>query len=147
MEEMKKVDEDWKRRAQQEKVIGSPPDAPPAQAGGRREPAREEPGDDPRMPDGLFTSFVAGLATQALMHLGLVQGPEGVAYPPDPPQAQYLIDILQTLQEKTRGNLTREEEKNLSSILHELQTAFVAVAKRAGGRKARDVEQEMGDVQ
>ena len=42
--------------------------------------------------------------------------------------AQISIDVLSMLQEKTRGNLTRDEEKAMKAILQELQSIYVQMA-------------------
>lgn len=51
--------------------------------------------------------------------------------------ARQLIDTLVVLQEKTKGNLTGEEEELLSSSLSELRIRYVGLANRvsAGGEK------------
>jgi hypothetical protein len=42
--------------------------------------------------------------------------------------AKYNIDILETIQEKTKGNLTKEEETILSNTLSELRMGYVRVS-------------------
>lgn len=43
--------------------------------------------------------------------------------------ARHTIDILGMLQEKTKGNLTEEEERLLSGMLYELRLKFVEKSK------------------
>ena len=68
------------------------------------------------------------LATQALFALGLLQVKGQEERKPDLELAKYNIDMLSTLEEKTRGNLTDEEQKVLSNTLSELRMGYVKVA-------------------
>ncbi len=76
-----------------------------------------------------FTTFVLSLSTSALMHLGAVPGAE--ATPPEVAHAhaRQTIDILALLEEKTRGNLTGEEERLLHQVLDDLRMRYVRAAK------------------
>lgn len=77
-----------------------------------------------------FTAFVFSLSTAALQHLGL-GGQEGAGEPAKPhlPLAKQTIDILAMLQEKTRGNLTADEEKLLGAILYDLRMRYVEASR------------------
>ena len=77
-----------------------------------------------------FASFVLGLSTQALMLLGEIADPEGEGTGPNLPAAQQLIDIIGMLQEKTRGNLDKDESALLEGILFELRMKYVERARR-----------------
>jgi len=77
-----------------------------------------------------FETFVVGLSTQALMHLGEIPDPTGGGEQTDLPSAQQLIDIIGMLKEKTRGNLGREEESLLEAILFELRMKYVERARQ-----------------
>lgn len=85
-------------------------------------------------PSGLdFTTFVLSLSTAALQHLGVGpgEGGEGEAKPePNLVMAQQTIDILALLQSKTKGNLTKSEEKLLGNVLYDLRMRYVD-AKRS----------------
>ncbi len=73
-----------------------------------------------------FYTFVLSLASSAFVHLGDAPHPEtGEPVPPDFPLAQQTIDILAMLREKTKGNLTQEEEKFLENLLTDLRLRFV----------------------
>ena len=72
------------------------------------------------------------LVTSAMLQLGLAAPPGEPAPRPDLPAAQETIDLLALLQQKTKGNLTREEEEILSGSLSELRLAFVELSRRAG---------------
>lgn len=79
-----------------------------------------------------FTAFIVGLSTQALMHLGEI--PDSASSNPvrDLVAAQQVIDILGLLREKTRGNLDRDEEGLLDSILFDLRMKYVEIARHPG---------------
>jgi hypothetical protein len=80
------------------------------------------------LPEGNLAALISMLATQALFALGLLQikGQEGRE--PDLELAKYNIDMLETVEEKTRGNLTEEEQSVLSTTLSELRMGYVRVA-------------------
>ncbi len=76
-----------------------------------------------------FSSFVVGLATQALMMLGEMPNPETNRPMLNVEGARQTIDLLALLEEKTRGNLSAEEDQLLGEILASLRMAFVAKVK------------------
>jgi uncharacterized protein DUF1844 len=82
-------------------------------------------------PEITFGTFVVGLSTQALMHLGEIPDPQGGAMAPDLPAAQQLIDIIGMLQEKTRGNLDHDEQALLDAVLFDLRMKYVERARPA----------------
>jgi hypothetical protein len=71
-----------------------------------------------------FSTFVVSLRTSAMLHLSR---DEDVA---DLPLARQEIDLLGILEDKTRGNLTGEEERLLSQVLFDLRTRYVAARGR-----------------
>lgn len=76
-----------------------------------------------------FTAFLLSLATSALYHLGLVADPEsGKPGELNLPVARQTIDTLELLEEKTRGNLTDEEQTLLGNLLAELRMRYVEVS-------------------
>jgi hypothetical protein len=80
-----------------------------------------------------FTTFVLSLSTAALQHLGV-----SIAEGDDPkPEvnlqaAQQTIDILEMLAEKTKGNLSEEEDKLLGTLLYDLRMRYVEATRGAG---------------
>ena len=73
-----------------------------------------------------FAGFVISLATTAAMHFGDIPDPTtGKRAEPDLPRAAGVIQVLEMLQQKTRGNLIPEEERVLDDILYELRMRFV----------------------
>ena len=75
-----------------------------------------------------FTTFVMGLSTQALMHLGEIADPEA-PHAPDLGAAKQMIDLLGILREKTTGNLDAAEEQLLASMLYDLRMRYVEVSR------------------
>lgn len=118
-EENKRVDESWKKQVEQDRESltgGEPPD-----------------------PDGppSLGMLVSSLGMQAMMHLGLVEDPATKQAHLDLPHAQYVIDLLSVVEEKTRGNLTPEEDELLKGTLGELRMIFVKVAEAVREQQAK----------
>ncbi len=87
---------------------------------------------DERKPTIDFYTFVLSLGSSAFVHLGDAPNPEtGEAAPPNLEFAQQTIDLLDMLREKTRGNLTEEEQKFLENLLMDLRLRYVS---KASGR-------------
>jgi hypothetical protein len=57
-------------------------------------------------------------------------GPEEERPKPNLPLARHAIDMLAMLQDKTRGNLSLEETRELENALTELRFRFVQVSDR-----------------
>ncbi len=136
------VDSDWKKQAQEEKrrlaeearnkqAAPSAPSAAatePAPAAGdstatRRRRARGE------LPEPSFMTLVQTLASQALLYMGgmAMAGGESMV---DLDTAKHQIDLMAVLEEKTKGNLTPEEQATLDSVLYETRMRYVSVASR-----------------
>ncbi|MGH6628387.1 MAG: DUF1844 domain-containing protein [Burkholderiales bacterium] len=81
-----------------------------------------------------FDTLVSYLSTTAMFQLGLLPGPGGERIPVDLVNARRTIDLLEVLQEKTRGNLTPSEAKLLEDVLYELRLTFVEIDKRVSKR-------------
>jgi len=120
------IDEDWKKEAQKEKEILA------AQEEEEKKKKAEEKLHRGPLPKGNFAALVSMLVTQALFALGLleVKGQEGQAKEPDLELAKYNIDMLETLEEKTKGNLTEEEKKVLENTLSQVRMAYVQVSEQ-----------------
>jgi hypothetical protein len=80
------------------------------------------------LPEASFFSLVNILAVEAAMHLGLMEGPEGRT-PVDLDAARHMIDMLGLVEEKTRGNLTPQEDTLLEKVLADLRIQYVATSK------------------
>ena len=76
-----------------------------------------------------FASFVLSLAATAAVHFGdRLEPGASEPGPVDLPAAGQMIDILALLEDKTKGNLTPDEEQLLEAILYELRLRFVEAA-------------------
>ena len=74
-----------------------------------------------------FYTFVLSLGSSAFVHLGDAPHPEtGEPAPTDLRLAKQTIDLLDMLREKTRGNLTAEEEKFMENLLMDLRLRYVS---------------------
>ncbi len=112
----KKVDESWKDTVDREKID----DAPGAG------------GDAPLKPDISFPLFVSTLGMQAMSALGVSPDlSEKDQMPINLEQAQYIIDVIQMLGDKTKGNLSPEEKKMLEGVLYALRLKFVEAKQAA----------------
>jgi Domain of unknown function (DUF1844) len=91
------------------------------------------------IPPASFLFLLESILMQAQMHLGLFNLGEveerGEKPEPNLALARHSIDLLGVLQEKTKGNLTVEEQRLLENGLTELRFRYVQVAdefKRKG---------------
>ena len=111
------VDSDWKAEAQAEKE--------------KLAAAEQEQGEkDPRaLPPADFKGLMGVLASQAMMGLGMVQDPGGKGVMVDLEGSKFAIDLLAVIEEKTKGNLSDEEDKELTQLLSELRSRFVQITQ------------------
>jgi len=87
--------------------------------------------DTDYLPPATFEFLTQSLLMQAQMHLGLLHfGEEKDRPEPDFRAARHSIDLLAMLQEKTKGNLTIEEQRLIENSLTELRFRFVQVLER-----------------
>lgn len=87
-----------------------------------------KPGIEPELPKLDFTTFILSLRASASVHLGDEPGPDG-KLERDLELAQDDIAILSLLHEKTKGNLTGEEERLLDEVLDEARERYEEIAK------------------
>lgn len=81
--------------------------------------------DKTQMPEIDFSTFVISLNSSALVQLGILEEP-GVGHKTkNLALAKQTIDVLAMLEEKTKGNLNRDEENILKSILYDLRMLYV----------------------
>lgn len=106
-EEKKKVDESYKEKVDKDKE--------------KQEQAQESPA----APEASFSFFITTLAMQATVALGDTVNPQNNKKEENPAQAKFLIDILGALNEKTKNNLTKEENDLLEGMLYELRMRYV----------------------
>ena len=130
------VDDDWKSQVEQEKVQAN------QQAEAEPDPA---PGDG--IPPASFPILISTLASQALSGLGAI---------PDPIEnkpvirldlAKHMIDTLGVLEEKTKGNLTPEEDQMLTSTLHQLRMAYLSIQQDAAAAAGEANEPSQSQIE
>ena len=78
-----------------------------------------------------FEALIFSLSTTALLQLGLAPHPETGKQERDLPGAKQTIDILEILQQKTRGNLTADEGQMLEECLYDLKMTYVKALQAA----------------
>lgn len=109
------VDEDWKQSAQEEK---EKLEVELQQAKGTEKPA---------FPTASFEVLINSLAMPAMMNLGMVDIPD---HKPQLEEAQFYIDLLTVVEQKTKGNLEVAEHNLLTSLLYELRMLYVKAKAR-----------------
>lgn len=130
------VDSDWKNQAQAEKERLAEAEAKAAaSAPARRTPAA--PGAE-EFPPADFASLVGMLATQAVMYLGGVADRRTGQAIFDPDLARFYIDLLAVLEDKTKGNLSDAESKDLSSAVQELRMRYVELSRAVAAQMAEE---------
>ena len=112
----KRVDESWKDAIRKEKdTAEAKNDEPPIEVG--------------------FGLFITGLMMEAVMALGDLENPATHKKELNLQHAKILIDTLEMLKEKTKNNLSKDEDEAMSSILYDLRMRFVAKAAKPGNSK------------
>ncbi len=85
--------------------------------------------DQEALPTVDFATFILSLSHSALMHLGEATHPEDNRVEVNLPLAKQTIDLLGLLEERTKGNLTGDEERLMSQILFDLRLRYVERSK------------------
>jgi hypothetical protein len=93
---------------------------------------------DPNSPEAKFTILVSSIATQVLVALGQMEHPITSKKEVDLDSARYSIDMLQTLADKTKGNLSEDENRYLSDILYDLRMRFVDASREGDETEAEE---------
>ncbi len=89
-------------------------------------PTQEEQPESRSIPPATFDSMVLSLRMQAEYQLGLLHfGEEKDRPAPDFPMARHTIDLLSMIEEKTKGNLSLDEQLLLQNSLTELRFRYV----------------------
>ncbi len=77
------------------------------------------------LPEVTFSAFIMSLASSALVGLGEVPDPATGVCNRDLTLARHNIDVLELIQQKTKGNLDDGETRMLASVICELRLKFV----------------------
>lgn len=121
------IDSDWKAQARAEKeklAQQAKTEAPKAQstaAGGQMPPAN-------------FETLISTMATQALFAMGAIPDPRTGQRMAHLDLARHHIDMLNIIEEKTKGNLSEEEANMLTGTLYELRSRYIQLSNQARQR-------------
>jgi hypothetical protein len=130
------IDDDWKRQAQEEKKRLAEQEAQPAKKpGAPKSRAAQQPAEgaaEHELPQASFETLVSTLTSQALLALGVVEHPSmGKMLNLD--LAKFNIDLLEIIEEKTKGNLSEDEKRMMDQTLHQLRMMFVEISSQYAG--------------
>jgi hypothetical protein len=81
------------------------------------------------LPEVNFSSFVLSLSSSILLHLGEIADPQSGEKKKDLPLAKQTIDIITLLKDKTKGNLTDDEQELLEHLLYDMRMRFVKASQ------------------
>ena len=96
----------------------------------KKEDVKKEEQKSQPIPEPDFITFIFTLSTHAQIGMGLFPNPISKKVEVDLDLAKYQIDVIGMLQEKTKGNLNKDEEKFIDSILHELRMVYINVSQQ-----------------
>ena len=80
-----------------------------------------------------FASLIVMFSSSAWMGLGKIADPVSGEVKKDLAGARYSIEVLAVLREKTKGNLSKEEERLLNGIIADLQANYAEAVFSEGG--------------
>jgi hypothetical protein len=99
---------------------------PEAQAAEPRQDEKAQgPSTEQSFPELNFSTFVFSLGTSAMYHFGDFPDPVTKKAERNLEAAKQTVDILAILKDKTKGNLSEDEERLLESLLYELRMRYV----------------------
>ena len=78
-----------------------------------------------------FLTFIMSLAASALLQMGETDGAGTVETPVDMAMAKQTIEIIAMLREKTRGNLTADEDRLVETALYDLRLKYLHRSKQS----------------
>ena len=117
------LSEEEKAKVREEEASQKAPTEAQNAAGAAGAAAAEVP-----LPELTFSTFIFSLGSSAFTHLGAIPDPQTGQTQKDLPLAKQTIDLLGLLREKTRNNLTAEEENLFDSLLYDLRMKYVQEA-------------------
>ena len=121
------TDEGWKKQAQSEKEkLGKK--TQPDQPGESAPSSQAQPGPAGPLPPPDFLTLINSFMLQALYSLGRLGDPNQQKSPVNLELAKHHIDMLQLIEDKTKGNLNDEEKKAMAVALHEIRMQYVQAA-------------------
>jgi hypothetical protein len=91
------------------------------------EAAGSEAGDLP-LPDITFSSFIFSLSSSVFISMGAMPDPNTGKTERNMARAKQTIDLLGMLRDKTKGNLTADEEGLFDHLLYDLRMTYIKEA-------------------
>lgn len=126
------VDDDWKTQAQAEKqklaeqAQAAKEEAAASTSTGTGAASESTSGAGSRqLPPASFDTLVSTMTTQALFAMGAIPDPATGQRIAHMDLARHHIDMLAVLEEKTKGNLSKEETDMLATTVYELRNRYV----------------------
>jgi hypothetical protein len=124
------VDDDWKSQAQAEKqklaeqarAAKAEAASPSTASSGTGDP---DAGGGRQLPPASFEALISTMTTQALFAMGAIPDPATGQHIAHLDLARHHIDMLGVLQEKTEGNLSKDESDMLATTIYELRNRYV----------------------
>lgn len=99
-----------------------------------------ESADRSQILSAIFQDFIIQHGQTALVMLGRIPGTDGqLLSEPDPTSAKTLIDQLEMIREKTRGNLLPEERDLLDRSIKVLQKDFADVMEKTAQKDSGNI--------
>jgi hypothetical protein len=132
-EVVEEQEREWKREEVKEKAVAKAADAKSAAK------AENTPKRSPA-----FENLVRMIGSNAAMVLGAYADPNTGQPMIDPDAARELIDMLDALQEKTKGNLAPEEDGMLLDLVGKLKLTYLEIQKAMAAEMAKVTAQAKG---
>ena len=85
--------------------------------------------DTASLPEITFTNLILSISTSALIQLGEIEDPISKTPSKNLPLAKQTIDLIGMLKDRTKGNLSPEEEKMVQHILYDLRIRYVKASE------------------
>jgi hypothetical protein len=89
-----------------------------------------------------FIQLVLMFQTAAMQQMGKIQNPFTNKVEKNLNQAKFSIEMLEMIQQKTKGNLSESEKKFLDHVLFELRMNYVDEVNKEKGEKKEEVKKE-----
>ncbi len=87
--------------------------------------AQAERSDEEMLYEFGFSTFILSLSTSALVHLGELPDPMTNKKEINLQLAKQTISIIEMLKEKTKGNLSGEEEELINNVLYDVRLKYI----------------------
>jgi len=118
-----KKEEDLKTEEKQKASEAPPTETKPPKGEDQTRASSKE--EQVPLPEIDFSTFILSLSSNAIFHLGLMENPHTKKIERNLPMAKQTIDIITMLKDKTKGNLSNEEENLIENLLTDLRLKYV----------------------